>query len=211
MSEYYIPNPSVVYKNNRGQEVAMDVWSRLLQERIIYLGTPINDAVANMVIAQLLHLESEDPDKDISLYINSPGGEITGLFAMYDTMQFIKCDVQTICVGQCASAAAVLLASGAKGKRFALPSARILIHQPLGGAQGQAADIQIQAQEIIRMRGALDEILASRTGQTVEKIHADTDRDYIMSAEEAKEYGMIDAVLTSRDLAAASLSSTSSN
>lgn len=211
MSEYYIPNPSVVYKNNRGQEVAMDVWSRLLQERIIYLGTPINDAVANMVIAQLLHLESEDPDKDISMYINSPGGEITGLFAMYDTMQYIKCDVQTICVGQCASAAAVLLASGAPGKRFALPSARILIHQPLGGAQGQAADIQIQAQEILRMRSALDEILAERTGQPVEKIHQDTDRDYIMSAEEAKEYGMIDAVLAGRDLAAASLSSTSAN
>lgn len=211
MSEYYIPNPSVVYKNNRGQEVSMDVWSRLLQERIIYLGTPINDAVGNMVIAQLLHLESEDPDKDISLYINSPGGEITALFAMYDTMQFIKCDVSTICVGQCASAAAVLLAAGAKGKRFALPSARILIHQPLGGAQGQAIDIELQAKEIMRMRGALDEILAFHTGQSVEKIHQDTDRDYIMSAEEGKEYGMIDAVLTSRDLAAASLSSTSSN
>ena len=211
MSEYYIPNPSVVYKNNRGQEVSMDVWSRLLQERIIYLGTPINDAVGNMVIAQMLHLESEDPDKDISLYINSPGGEITALFAMYDTMQFIKCDVSTICVGQCASAAAVLLAAGAKGKRFALPSARILIHQPLGGAQGQAADIQIQAQEIIRMRGALDDILAFHTGQPVEKIHQDTDRDYIMSAQEGKEYGMIDAVLTSRDLAAASLSTASSN
>jgi len=211
VSEYYIPNPSVVYKNNRGQEVSMDVWSRLLQERIIYLGTPINDAVGNMVIAQLLHLESEDPDKDISLYINSPGGEITALFAMYDTMQFIKCDVSTICVGQCASAAAVLLAAGAKGKRFALPSARILIHQPLGGAQGQAIDIELQAKEIMRMRGALDEILAFHTGQSVEKIHQDTDRDYIMSAEEGKEYGMIDAVLTSRDLAAASLSSTSSN
>ncbi|MFN8016116.1 MAG: ATP-dependent Clp protease proteolytic subunit [Acidimicrobiia bacterium] len=211
MSEFYIPNPSVVYKNNRGQEVAMDVWSRLLQERIIYLGTPINDSVANMVIAQLLHLASEDPDKDISLYINSPGGEITGLFAMYDTMQFIKPDVQTICIGQCASAAAVLLAAGAKGKRFALPNARILIHQPLGGAQGQAADIQIQAKEILRMREALDELLASHTGQSIERIHADTDRDYIMSAEEAKEYGMVDAVLSSSDLAAASLSSTSSN
>lgn len=211
MSEYYIPNPSVVYRNNRGQEVSMDVWSRLLQERIIYLGTPINDAVGNMVIAQLLHLESEDPDKDISLYINSPGGEITALFAMYDTMQFIKCDVQTICVGQCASAAAVLLAAGAKGKRFALPSARILIHQPLGGAQGQAVDIELQAKEIVRMRGALDEILAHHTGQPVEKIHADTDRDYIMSAEEGKEYGMIDAVLTSRDLAAASLAPSSTN
>ena len=198
MSEYYIPNPSVVYKNNRGQEVSMDVWSRLLQERIIYLGTPINDAVGNMVIAQLLHLESEDPDKDISLYINSPGGEITALFAMYDTMQFIKCDVQTICVGQCASAAAVLLAAGAPGKRFALPSARILIHQPLGGAQGQAIDIEIQAKEIMRMRSALDEILASHTGQPVEKIHADTDRDYIMSAEEAKEYGIVDEVLVKK-------------
>ncbi len=211
MSEYYIPNPSVVYRNNRGQEVSMDVWSRLLQERIIYLGTPINDAVGNMVIAQLLHLESEDPDKDISLYINSPGGEITALFAMYDTMQFIKCDVQTICVGQCASAAAVMLASGAKGKRFALPNARILIHQPLGGAQGQAEDIQIQAKEILRMRSALDELLSHHTGQPVDKIHKDTDRDYIMSAEEAKEYGMIDAVLSSRDLASASLPSTSAN
>ena len=163
------------------------------------------------MIAQLLKRDREDPDKDISLYINSPGGEITALFAMYDTMQFIKCDVQTICVGQCASAAAVLLAAGAPGKRFALPSARILIHQPLGGAQGQAIDIEIQAKEIMRMRSALDDILANCTVQPVEKIHADTDRDYIMSAEEAKTYGMIDAVLTSRDLVSASLSSTSTN
>ena len=195
MSDFYIPNPSVVYKNNRGQEVSMDVWSRLLQDRIIYLGTPINDSVANMIIAQLLHLESEDPDKDISIYINSPGGEITGLFAIYDTMQFIKCDVATICIGQCASAAAVLLAAGTKGKRFALPNARILIHQPLGGAQGQATEIEIQAKEMLRIRAALDDLLSEKTGQTAEKIHADTDRDYIMSAEEAKEYGMIDEIL----------------
>ena len=211
MSEYYIPNPSVVYKNNRCQEVSMDVWSRLLQDRIIYLGTPINDSVANMIIAQLLHLESEDPDKDISIYINSPGGEITGLFAIYDTMQFIKCDVATICIGQCASAAAVLLAAGTKGKRFALPNARILIHQPLGGAQGQATEIEIQAKEILRIRAALDDLLSEKTGQTAEKIHADTDRDYIMSAEEAKEYGMIDAVMTSRDLSSAALVAASSN
>ena len=211
MSDFYIPNPSVVYKNNRGQEVSMDVWSRLLQDRIIYLGTPINDSVANMIIAQLLHLESEDPDKDISIYINSPGGEITGLFAIYDTMQFIKCDVATICIGQCASAAAVLLAAGTKGKRFALPNARILIHQPLGGAQGQATEIEIQAKEILRIRAALDELLSEKTGQTAEKIHADTDRDYIMSAEEAKEYGMIDAVMTSRDISSAALVAASSN
>ena len=208
MSDFYIPNPSVVYKNNRGQEVSMDVWSRLLQDRIIYLGTPINDSVANMIIAQLLHLESEDPDKDISIYINSPGGEITGLFAIYDTMQFIKCDVATICIGQCASAAAVLLAAGTKGKRFALPNARILIHQPLGGAQGQATEIEIQAKEILRIRAALDDLLSEKTA---EKIHADTDRDYIMSAEEAKEYGMIDAVMTSRDLSSAALVAASSN
>lgn len=211
MSDFYIPNPSVVYKNNRGQEVSMDVWSRLLQDRIIYLGTPINDSVANMIIAQLLHLESEDPDKDISIYINSPGGEITGLFAIYDTMQFIKCDVATICIGQCASAAAVLLAAGTKGKRFALPNARILIHQPLGGAQGQATEIEIQAKEILRIRVALDDLLAEKTGQTAEKIHADTDRDYIMSAEEAKTYGMIDSVMTSRDLSSTALAAASSN
>lgn len=211
MSDFYIPNPSVVYKNNRGQEVSMDVWSRLLQDRIIYLGTPINDSVANMIIAQLLHLESEDPDKDISIYINSPGGEITGLFAIYDTMQFIKCDVATICIGQCASAAAVLLAAGTKGKRFALPNARILIHQPLGGAQGQATEIEIQAKEILRIRVALDDLLSEKTGQTAEKIHQDTDRDYIMSAEEAKEYGMIDAVMTSRDLSSTALAAASSN
>ncbi len=153
------------------------------------------------MIAQLLHLESEDPDKDISIYINSPGGEITGLFAIYDTMQFIKCDVQTICVGQAASAAAVLLAAGAKGKRYVLPHARILIHQPHGGASGQAVDIEIQAKEIIRMRELLDELLAHHTGQLVDKIAHDTDRDFIMSAPEAKEYGIVDEVISNRELA----------
>jgi ATP-dependent Clp protease protease subunit len=157
------------------------------------------------MVAQLLHLESEDPDKDISIYINSPGGEITGLYAIYDTMQFIKCDVNTICVGQAASAAAVILASGSPGKRFALPHARVLIHQPHGGASGQAADIQIQAAEIMRMRTSLDEILAHHTGQAVEKISKDTDRDFIMSAPESKEYGIIDEVLSNRDLAAVSV------
>lgn len=204
MSEYFIPNPQVIWKNVRGQELAVDVWSRLLADRIIYLGTPINDSVANMVIAQILHLESEDPEKDISIYINSPGGEVTALFAMYDTMQFVKCDIQTLCVGQAASAAAVMLASGTPGKRFALPHARVMIHQPSGGAQGQSKDIEIQAKEIVRMREILDGILAGHTGQSVEKIAQDTDRDFIMSAEEAKEYGMIDAVYSHRDNIASS-------
>ncbi len=201
-SSSIMPNPQVVYRNNRGQEIAMDVWSRLLMERIIYLGTPIDDAVANWIIAQFLHLESEDPDKEISLYINSPGGEITALFAIYDTMQFIKSDVSTICIGQAASAAAVLLAAGTKGKRFVLPHSRILIHQPHGGASGQAVDIEIQAREILRMRETLDQLLAHHTGQDVEKISRDTDRDFIMGADEAREYGIIDEVLSSRELAA---------
>jgi ATP-dependent Clp protease protease subunit len=158
--------------------------------------------VANLIMAQLLHLESEDPDKDISLYINSPGGEITGLFAIYDTMQFVKPDISTICMGQAASAAAVILAAGAHGKRFILPHARVLIHQPHGGAQGQAVDIQIQAKEITRMRETLDEILAHHSGQTVEKVAGDTDRDFIMGANEAKEYGIVDEVITNRELAA---------
>ncbi len=192
--------PTVIEQTNRGER-AFDIYSRLLKERIIFLGTPIDDAVANLLIAQLLHLESEESDKDISIYINSPGGEITGLFAIYDTMQYIKPDVQTICVGQAASAAAVLLAAGTKGKRFALPHARILIHQPSGGASGQAIDIEIQAKEIMRMRELLDRLLAHHTGQTSEKVGSDTDRDFIMSAEEAKEYGMIDQVITNRDLA----------
>jgi len=193
--------PTVVEQTNRGER-AFDIYSRLLKERIIFLGTPVDDAVSNLIIAQLLHLESEEPDKDISIYINSPGGEITGLFAIYDTIQFIKSDVQTICVGQAASAAAVLLAAGRKGKRFALPHARVLIHQPHGGASGQAVDIEIQAKEIIRMRELLDELLAHHTGQTVEKVAHDTDRDFIMSANEAKDYGIVDEVISNRELAA---------
>ena len=191
--------PTVIEQTNRGER-AFDIYSRLLKERIIFLGTPIDDTVANLMMAQLLHLESEDPDKDISIYINSPGGEITGLFAIYDTMQYIKPDVQTCCIGQAASAAAVLLASGAPGKRFILPHARVLIHQPHGGASGQAVDIEIQAKEIVRMRELLDAILAHHTGQTVEKIAADTDRDFIMSAAEAKVYGIVDDILTNREL-----------
>jgi ATP-dependent Clp protease protease subunit len=192
--------PTVIEQTNRGER-AFDIYSRLLKERIIFLGTPIDDAVANLLIAQLLHLESEDPDKDISIYINSPGGEITALFAIYDTMQYIKPEIQTICVGQAASAAAVLLTAGAHGKRFALPHARILIHQPHGGASGQAVDIEIQAKEITRMRELLDRLLAHHTGQTVEKVGGDTDRDFIMSAPEAKDYGIIDEVITNRELA----------
>ena len=189
--------PVVIEQTSRGER-SFDIYSRLLKERIVFLGTPIDDTVANLVMAQLLHLESEDPDKDIHLYINSPGGEITALFAIYDTMQYIKPDVSTICMGQAASAAAVLLAAGAKGKRFALPHARILLHQPHGGAQGQAVDIEIQAREILRYRKLLDEILARHTGQPLEKVSKDTDRDFILTAAEAKEYGIIDDVITSR-------------
>jgi ATP-dependent Clp protease protease subunit len=192
--------PTVIEQTNRGER-AFDIYSRLLKERIIFLGTPIDDAVANLTMAQLLHLESEDADKDISLYINSPGGEITGLFAIYDTMQFIKPDIATYCMGQAASAAAVLLAAGTKGKRHALPHARILIHQPYGGAAGQAADIEIQAKEIVRMRELLERILAHHTGQPIEKVTKDTDRDFIMSADEAKDYGIIDEVILTRELA----------
>jgi ATP-dependent Clp protease, protease subunit len=192
--------PTVVEQTSRGER-AFDLYSRLLKERIIFLGTPIDDAVANLLMAQLIHLESEDPDKDISLYINSPGGEITALMAIYDTMQYIKPAIQTICIGQAASAAAVLLAAGTKGKRYALPHARILIHQPHGGASGQAVDIEIQAKEITRMRELLDQILAHHTGQPVEKVATDTDRDFIMSAVEAKDYGIVDEILTNRELA----------
>jgi ATP-dependent Clp protease protease subunit len=192
--------PTVVEQTNRGER-AFDIYSRLLKERIVFLGTPIDDTVANLIMAQLLHLESEDPDKDINLYINSPGGEISALFAIYDTMQFIKPDVATYCMGQAASAAAVLLAAGTKGKRFSLPHARILIHQPYGGAAGQAADIEIQAREILRMRELLESILAHHTGQTTEKVAKDTDRDFIMSADEAREYGIIDEVIMTRELA----------
>jgi ATP-dependent Clp protease protease subunit len=194
-----IPN---VYESTPRGEKGWDLFSRLLKDRIIFLGTPIDDFVANVVSAQMLFLESENPDQDISIYINSPGGEITALFAIYDTMQYIKCDIRTICFGQAASAAAVLLGAGTHGKRYALPHARILIHQPHGGAAGQAVDIEIQAKEIIRMRNLLEEILAHHTGQSVERVRKDSDRDFIMSAAESKEYGLIDEVLLNRELAA---------
>jgi ATP-dependent Clp protease, protease subunit len=191
--------PTVIEQTNRGER-AFDIYSRLLKERIIFLGTPIDDTVANLVMAQLLHLESEDSDKDINLYINSPGGEITGLFAIYDTMQFIKPDIATYCMGQAASAAAVLLAAGTKGKRHALPHSRILLHQPYSGAGGQASDIEIQAREITRMRELLESVVAHHTGQTLERVNKDTDRDFILSADEAKAYGIIDEVIATREL-----------
>ena len=192
--------PSVIEQTNRGERYS-DLFSRLLREHIIFLGTPIDDVVANLICAQMLFLESENPDKDINIYINSPGGEITALMAIYDTMNFIRNDVSTICYGQAASAAAVILAAGAKGKRFALPNSRIMIHQPYSGAAGQASDIEIQAREIMRMRSMLDAILAKHTGQDIEKISKDTDRDFIMSAEEGVAYGIIDEVISSRDIA----------
>lgn len=186
--------PYVIEQNERGER-AYDIYSRLLKDRIIFLGTPIDDNVANAVIAQLLFLESEDPDKDIHIYINSPGGVVTAGLAIYDTMQLVKPDVTTICVGQAASMGAVLLAAGAAGKRYGLPHSRIMIHQPLGGVQGQAADIDIQAREILRMKQRLNEILQRHTGQTLEKIEKDTDRDYFLSADQAVEYGLIDKVV----------------
>ena len=189
--------PTVVESSSRGER-AYDLYSRLLRERIIFLGTPIDDTVANLVCAQMLFLESEDPDKDINLYINSPGGDITGLLAIYDTMKYIKPDVSTFCFGQAASAAAVLLGAGAKGKRYALPHSRVLLHQPWGGVGGQASDIEIQAREILRMKDMLNAMLASDTGQSVERIAKDTDRDFIIGADEAVEYGLIDEVITSR-------------
>jgi ATP-dependent Clp protease protease subunit len=189
--------PTVVESSNRGER-AYDLYSRLLRERIIFLGTPIDDTIANLVCAQMLFLESEDPDKDISLYINSPGGDMTGLLAIYDTMKYIKPDVSTFCFGQAASAAAVLLSAGSKGKRYALPHARVLLHQPWGGVGGQASDIEIQAREILRMKDMLNAMLANDTGQSVERITKDTDRDFIISAEEAVEYGLIDEVITAR-------------
>ena len=189
--------PTVVESSNRGER-AYDLYSRLLRERIIFLGTPIDDTIANLVCAQLLFLESEDPDKDINLYINSPGGDITGLLAVYDTMKYIKPNVSTFCFGQAASAAAVLLGAGARGKRFALPHARVLLHQPWGGVGGQASDIEIQAREILRMKDMLNNMLANDTGQSVERITKDTDRDFIISAAEAVEYGLIDEVISAR-------------
>ncbi len=194
--------PTVVEQTSRGER-AFDIYSRLLKDRIIFLGTPIDDNVANLIMAQLLHLEGEDPDKDIALYINSPGGVMTSLMAIYDTMQFIKPDVSTYCMGQAASAAAVLVASGAAGKRYALPHARIMLHQPhIGGLEGQATDIEIHAREIIRVKEEMNQILANHTGQEIEKIRSDTERDFWMTADQAKEYGAIDAVLSGRELAA---------
>ncbi len=190
--------PTVIEQTSRGER-AYDLYSRLLRERIILLGTPIDDTVANLVCAQLLFLEYEDPEREVSVYINSPGGDITALFAIYDTMKFVKPDISTFCFGQAASAAAVLLAAGAKGKRFALPHARILLHQPYGGVGGQATDIELQAKEILRMRDLLNQMLAADTGQDVEKIAKDTDRDFIMEADEAVRYGVIDEVITARD------------
>ncbi len=190
--------PVVIEQSSRGER-SFDIFSRLLRERIIFLGTPIDDMVANLIVAQMLLLDSENSEKDIMLYINSPGGSVTAGFAIYDTMQHIRADVSTICLGQAASMGAFLLSSGAKGKRLALPHSRVLIHQPLGGAQGQATDIEIQANEIIRIKKSLNSILASNTGQPLKKIEKDTDRDYIMTANEAVEYGMIDKVITLED------------
>jgi ATP-dependent Clp protease protease subunit len=191
--------PTVIETTNRGER-AYDIYSRLLRERIVFLGAPLDDTVANLVIAQLLHLEAEDPDRDISLYINSPGGDMTALFAIYDTMQFMGPDVATICVGQAASGAAVLLAGGAKGKRSVLPNARVLIHQPHGGAQGQSVDIEIQVREMVEMRERMVAILAEHTGQPVERIAADIDRDFILRGEGAVAYGLVDDVITRRAL-----------
>lgn len=193
--------PTVFEQTARGERY-FDIYSRLLKDRIIFLGTPIDDTVANLIMAQLLHLESDDPDKDVFLYINSPGGSITSLFAIYDTMQYIRPDVNTVCMGMAASAAAVLLAGGAPKKRFALPHARVMLHQPHGGAQGQASDIEIQAKLIVQMREQLNQILADHTGQDYEKISQDTERDYWMLADEAKEYGVVDDILTRQELAA---------
>ena len=193
---YLVPN--VIETTSRGERHS-DLYSRMLRENIIFTATPIDDTVANLVCAQLIHLESENPDKDINIYINSPGGDITSLFAIYDTMQFIKNDIATICLGQAASAAAVLLASGTKGKRLALPHARVLLHQPWGQVgYGQVTDLELAAKEILRMRDLLEEILAKHTGQSVERIHKDTDRDYVIEAPAAVEYGIIDEVITSR-------------
>ena len=199
MRNYYVPN--VTEQTSRGERV-YDLYSRLLKENIIFLGTPIDDTIANLICAQLIHLESENPDKDINIYINSPGGDITALFAIYDTMQFIKNDIATICLGQAASAAAVLLAAGTKGKRLALPHSRVLLHQPYGQVgYAQVTDLEIAAREILRMRELLEQILARHTGQPIERIHTDTDRDFVMEADAALAYGVIDEIITERSLA----------
>ncbi len=191
----YIPMPFVIEQEGRFER-SYDIYSRLLKDRIIFIGTPIDDTVANIVIAQMLFLQMEGPDKDIHLYINSPGGHVTSGLAIYDTMQFLKCDITTYCIGQAASMGAVLLSAGTKGKRHALPSSRIMIHQPMGGAQGQATDIEIQAREIMKMKQKLNEILAKHTGQKLSKIEKDVDRDYFMSPEEALKYGLVDQVIS---------------
>lgn len=190
--------PIVVEQTNRGER-AYDIYSRLLKDRIIFVGTPVDDVVSNLVIAQMLFLEAENPEQDVFLYINCPGGIVTAGLAIYDTMQYIKPDIQTICIGQAASMGALLLAAGTKGKRFALPHARIMIHQPLGGFQGQATDVDIQAREVLRMRDMLNDILTKHSGQALERIRTDTDRDFYMSGEQAKQYGIIDEVIVSRD------------
>ena len=191
--------PTVIEQTNRGER-GYDLYSKLLKENIIFVGTPIDDTIANLICAQMLHLESESPDKDINLYINSPGGDITALFAIYDTMQYVQPNIATICLGQAASAAAVLLAAGTKGKRLALPHSRILLHQPYGQVgYGQVTDLELAAKEILRMRDLLEEILANHTGQSLERVHADTDRDFVMEADEALAYGIIDTVISSRD------------
>lgn len=189
----------IVVENTGRYERAYDIYSRLLKDRIIFLGSAIDDYVANLVVAQLLFLEAEDPDKDIQLYINSPGGSVSAGLAIYDTMQYVKCDVATICIGQAASMGAVLLAGGAKGKRFSLPNSRIMIHQPLGGAEGPAKDVEILAKELLRIKNKINEILSYHTGQPIEKIEKDTDRDFFMTAEEALEYGLIDKVIRPED------------
>jgi len=199
LTNYLIP--TVIEPTSRGER-AFDIYSRLLKDRIIFLGTPIDDTVANLIMAQLLHLESEDPDKEVALYINSPGGSVTSLFAIYDTMQHVKTPISTFCMGQAASAAAVLLAAGAPGKRFALPHARVLLHQPSGGVEGQVTDIEIQAREISRMKDEINRVLASHTGQDLEQIQKDTERDFWMTAAAAKDYGVVDDILSPRLLAA---------
>jgi ATP-dependent Clp protease protease subunit len=192
-----IPYPTVIEQTHRGER-AYDLYSRLLKDRIVFLGTPVDDDVANIIVAQMLFLESEDPDKDINLYINSPGGSVTSGLAIYDTMQYVKCQVSTICMGQAASMGALLLTAGAKGKRYSLPHSRIMIHQPSGGFGGQASDIELHAKEILRLKAKLNEIMQKHTGQPLDRIEKDTDRDYFMGAGEAKEYGLIDEVVVKK-------------
>ena len=197
---FIVPNPTVIEQTSKGGERVTDIYSKLLSDNIVFLGTPIVDEIANIISAQLLHLESENPDGDISIYINSPGGDINAMFAIYDTMQYISSDITTICFGQAASAAAILLAGGTKGKRLALPNARVLLHQPYTGAQGQVSDLEIAASEVERLKVSLETMLSEHTGQSMDKIAEDTDRDFVMTAEEAKEYGIIDEVIQKRDI-----------